>query len=46
MLNGEAITAEAGKCLNAAGTLGGSDLDMASAVRNRVDTCVEGARAP
>ena len=35
-LNGEAITVEGGQCLNAAGTLAGSDLDMASAVRNAV----------
>ena len=35
-LNGEAITVENGRCLNAAGTLAGSDLDMASAVRNAV----------
>lgn len=36
MLNGERITASAGKCVNAQGTLAGSDLDMASAVRNAV----------
>jgi N-acetylglucosamine-6-phosphate deacetylase len=36
MLNGETISAVDGKCLNAAGTLAGSDLDMASAVRNAV----------
>ena len=35
-LNGEAITVEKGRCLNAAGTLAGSDLDMASAVHNAV----------
>jgi len=35
-LNGEAITVENGRCLNAAGTLAGSDLDMASAVHNAV----------
>ena len=35
-LNGEAITVVDGKCLNAAGTLAGSDLDMAGAVRNSV----------
>jgi len=33
-LNGEAINVVDGQCLNAAGTLAGSDLDMASAVRN------------
>ncbi|MEO5772990.1 MAG: N-acetylglucosamine-6-phosphate deacetylase [Sphingomicrobium sp.] len=37
LLNGETITISEGKCLNAAGTLAGSHLDMASAVRN----CVE-----
>lgn len=36
MLNGEQISAGGGKCLNAQGTLAGSDLDMASAVRNAV----------
>lgn len=35
-LNGEPITVEDGRCVNAAGTLAGSDLDMASAVRNAV----------
>ena len=35
-LNGEAINVVDGQCLNAAGTLAGSDLDMASAVRNAV----------
>ncbi|MBV9529041.1 N-acetylglucosamine-6-phosphate deacetylase [Sphingomonas sp.] len=35
-LNGEEIAATGGKCVNAAGTLAGSDLDMASAVRNAV----------
>jgi len=37
MLNGEQIIAAGGKCVNAAGTLAGSDLDMASAVRNSVE---------
>lgn len=36
MLNGERITAAGGKCVNAQGTIAGSDLDMASAVRNAV----------
>ncbi len=36
ILNSEAINVVDGKCLNAAGTLAGSDLDMASAVRNAV----------
>lgn len=36
MLNGEQISARGGKCVNAHGTLAGSDLDMASAVRNAV----------
>lgn len=36
MLNGEKISAASGKCVNAQGTLAGSDLDMASAVRNAV----------
>ena len=36
MLHGEKISAAAGKCVNAHGTLAGSDLDMASAVRNAV----------
>jgi N-acetylglucosamine-6-phosphate deacetylase len=35
-LNGETINVEDGKCTNAAGTLAGSDLAMASAVRNAV----------
>jgi N-acetylglucosamine-6-phosphate deacetylase len=35
-LNGEAISALDGKCANAEGVLAGSDLDMASAVRNAV----------
>ena len=36
ILNGERISASAGKCVNSQGTLAGSDLDMASAVRNAV----------
>lgn len=36
MLNGEKITAAGGKCVNGQGRLAGSDLDMASAVRNAV----------
>ena len=36
MLHGEKISAAGGKCVNAHGTLAGSDLDMASAVRNAV----------
>lgn len=36
MLNGETISADGGRCVNAAGTLAGSDLDMATAVRNAV----------
>jgi len=36
LLNGEPITVEDGRCVNAAGTLAGSDLDMARAVRNAV----------
>jgi N-acetylglucosamine-6-phosphate deacetylase len=36
MLGGEAISVVDGKCVNAQGTLAGSDLDMASAVRNAV----------
>ena len=35
-LNGEKISAAGGKCVNGQGTLAGSDLDMASAVRNAV----------
>ena len=35
-LGGEAISVVDGKCVNADGTLAGSDLDMASAVRNAV----------
>ncbi|WP_313808533.1 N-acetylglucosamine-6-phosphate deacetylase [Sphingobium sp.] len=34
VLNGEHITVENGVCVNDAGTLAGSDLDMAQAVRN------------
>jgi N-acetylglucosamine-6-phosphate deacetylase len=36
MLNGQPINVSGGKCTNADGTLAGSDLDMASAVRNAV----------
>ena len=36
-LNGERIQARDGKCVSASGTIAGSDLDMATAVRN----CVE-----
>jgi len=36
MLGGEEISVVDGKCENSAGTLAGSDLDMASAVRNAV----------
>ena len=36
ILGGETISAADGKCVNADGTLAGSDLDMASAVRNAV----------
>jgi N-acetylglucosamine-6-phosphate deacetylase len=36
MLNGEQISAAGGKCVSAGGTLAGSDLDMATAVRNTV----------
>lgn len=35
-LGGEPISVQDGKCVNADGTLAGSDLDMASAVRNAV----------
>ena len=38
VLGGQPITVENGKCVNADGTLAGSDLDMASAVRNAVST--------
>ncbi|KQM63375.1 N-acetylglucosamine-6-phosphate deacetylase [Sphingomonas sp. Leaf17] len=37
-LQGKAITVENGVCVNADGTLAGSDLDMATAVRNMVAT--------
>lgn len=37
-LGGERITAEDGRCRNAAGVLAGSDLDMMSAVRFTMDT--------
>ena len=37
VLNGEPITVADGKCTNAQGTLAGSDLDMACAVRNSVE---------
>ena len=36
-LNGQPIAAVDGKCTNANGTIAGSDLDMASAVRNAVE---------
>lgn len=36
MIAGEEISVAGGKCVNAKGTLAGSDLDMASAVRNAV----------
>jgi N-acetylglucosamine-6-phosphate deacetylase len=36
VLGRQTITVENGKCVNAGGTLAGSDLDMASAVRNAV----------
>ena len=36
VLGGETISVVGGKCVNADGTLAGSDLDMASAVRNAV----------
>ena len=36
VLNGQPIIVTGGKCTNADGTLAGSDLDMASAVRNAV----------
>jgi N-acetylglucosamine-6-phosphate deacetylase len=36
-LNGETIRASDGKCVSASGTIAGSDLDMATAVRN----CIE-----
>jgi len=37
VLNGETITATQGKCVTRDGTLAGSDLDMASAVRHTVN---------
>jgi N-acetylglucosamine-6-phosphate deacetylase len=37
VLGGQPITVADGKCTNADGTLAGSDLDMASAVRNAVE---------
>jgi N-acetylglucosamine-6-phosphate deacetylase len=37
VLNGQPITVEGGKCTNPDGTIAGSDLDMASAVRNAVN---------
>jgi N-acetylglucosamine-6-phosphate deacetylase len=37
VLNGQLIGVVDGKCTNADGTIAGSDLDMASAVRNAVD---------
>ncbi|MEO7277758.1 MAG: N-acetylglucosamine-6-phosphate deacetylase [Sphingomicrobium sp.] len=37
-LNGEQISAVDGKCVTAQGTLAGSDLDMAGAVRNAITT--------
>jgi N-acetylglucosamine-6-phosphate deacetylase len=36
LLGGQTISVADGKCVNADGTLAGSDLDMASAVRNAV----------
>jgi N-acetylglucosamine-6-phosphate deacetylase len=36
-LNGETITCRDGRCVNARGTLAGSALDMASAVRNTIE---------
>lgn len=36
VLNGETITSQHGRCATADGTLAGSDLDMASALRNSV----------
>lgn len=37
LLNGQPITVVNGKCTNADGTLAGSDLDMARAIRNAVE---------
>ncbi|SFF72819.1 N-acetylglucosamine-6-phosphate deacetylase [Novosphingobium sp. CF614] len=45
MLNGEEITVRDGVCVNARGTLAGSDLDMATAVRNTVRLGVAPHRA-
>jgi len=36
-LNGETITCRDGRCVNAQGTLAGSSLDMAAAVRNTIE---------
>ncbi|HEX3122045.1 MAG TPA: N-acetylglucosamine-6-phosphate deacetylase [Rhodanobacteraceae bacterium] len=36
-LNGETITCRDGRCVNAKGTLAGSSLDMAAAVRNTIE---------
>jgi N-acetylglucosamine-6-phosphate deacetylase len=36
-LNGETITCRVGRCVNANGTLAGSSLDMAAAVRNTIE---------
>jgi len=46
VLNGETITCRDGRCVNALGTLAGSALDMASAVRNTIEQAgVEAAEA-
>jgi N-acetylglucosamine-6-phosphate deacetylase len=37
VLNGETITCRDGRCVNAQGTLAGSSLDMAAAVRNTIE---------
>ena len=37
LLNGQAITVSTGKCTNEDGTLAGSDLDMAAAIRNAIE---------
>ena len=42
-LNGETITCRDGRCVNAQGTLAGSSLDMAAAVRNTIE---QGGVAP
>ena len=39
VLNGELIQAENGRCATVEGILAGSDLDMATAVRNTIDFC-------